>query len=214
MNKPKFITFTGADDHTDIDRMVELSSRYPIEWGILFSPKRQGQGRYPSGEFVRRLTNRGSLRLSAHLCGQHSRWVISRGSSPIWLGGFERAQINSAEPNIDYGRIARWGEQFDVQPILQCRGAFPLTKGVSWLFDQSGGRGIEATWWPSQHGAAMCGYAGGIGPDNVLDVLAQLNASDFWIDMESSVRDKNNRFSLDRCEAVCQAVYGTTTTTR
>jgi hypothetical protein len=33
----------------------------------------------------------------------------------------------------------------------------------------------------------------------------------YWIDMESGVRDDDNRFSLDKCQAVCEAVYGVRT---
>ena len=54
MRKPEFITFTGADDHTDVRDMVALSKLYPIEWGILFSISRQGTDpRYPGGEAAR-----------------------------------------------------------------------------------------------------------------------------------------------------------------
>lgn len=31
--KPKFITFTGFDDRTNIDEMVRISAYYPVEWG-------------------------------------------------------------------------------------------------------------------------------------------------------------------------------------
>lgn len=55
MSKPEFITFTGVDINSNLDRMVMLSSRYPIEWGVLFSPDRQGKPahrRYPPHSFV------------------------------------------------------------------------------------------------------------------------------------------------------------------
>lgn len=46
--QPLFITFTGVDEHTDLRGMIALSAQYPIEWGVLFSPKRQGcETRYP-----------------------------------------------------------------------------------------------------------------------------------------------------------------------
>ncbi|WP_454909583.1 hypothetical protein [Variovorax gossypii] len=47
MNTPQFTTFTGADDDTCIDEMQALSRDYPVEFGILFSPTRQGSGKYP-----------------------------------------------------------------------------------------------------------------------------------------------------------------------
>ena len=48
---PLFVTLTGAD----IARMAELSARYPVEWGVLFAPERQGAGRFPSLDFVAKL---------------------------------------------------------------------------------------------------------------------------------------------------------------
>ena len=36
--KPHFLTFTGIDADTDLDRVHDLSRRYPLEWGVLFSP--------------------------------------------------------------------------------------------------------------------------------------------------------------------------------
>jgi len=33
---PRWITFTGLDEYTDIKRVRDLSAKYPIEWGILF----------------------------------------------------------------------------------------------------------------------------------------------------------------------------------
>ena len=42
------------------------------------------------------------------------------------------------------------------------------------------------------------GYAGGIKPSTVLDVLSSIGVVDqpFWIDMESGVRDENNQLDL------------------
>lgn len=83
MTLPTFITFTGADDETDIAKMLELSELYPIEWGILFSPTRRGSPRYPSIDWVTELRVNGPARLSAHLCGGYSRDVLDRGHTEI-----------------------------------------------------------------------------------------------------------------------------------
>jgi hypothetical protein len=39
-------------------------------------------------------------------------------------------------------------------------------------------------------------------------------ASRYWIDMESGVRDDQDKFSLAKCRAVCEAVYGARATGR
>jgi hypothetical protein len=38
-------------------------------------------------------------------------------------------------------------------------------------------------------------------------VISQ-RAARYWIDMESGVRDDQDRFSIEKCRAVCEAVYG------
>ncbi len=47
MRKPEFITLTGLDDRTDLDAAIALSEKYPIEWGVLFSPSQQGKPNSP-----------------------------------------------------------------------------------------------------------------------------------------------------------------------
>lgn len=119
MNLPSFITFTGADDQTDVDGMVALSRDYPIEWGILFSPTRHGTPRYPTLDWVERLVSAWEFKLSAHLCGGYTRSLLSQLPHTLhgfiqWTGDdrydclvsalltkFNRAQINTAQPAVD-----------------------------------------------------------------------------------------------------------------
>jgi hypothetical protein len=67
-------TLTGLDDHTPPERVVELSALYPLaEWGLLYSPGRQGLGgRYPSLATIRTalIQAPAHVRLAVHLCGQ------------------------------------------------------------------------------------------------------------------------------------------------
>lgn len=211
-NKPSFITFTGADDQTNIAGMAELSSQYHIEWGILFSSKLQGSGRYPSISFVRDLMAP-KLRYSAHLCGEVARQVIetqsSRYDEPL-SEHFERVQINTVRP-VNTASIRQWAIQIGVRPILQCVGEFPEDQNVEWLFDASGGLGLTpAIWPPALPDSRLRGYAGGLNPDNVGKTVALLGtlADNYWIDMETGLRDGNDRFDLARCRQVCEAVYG------
>ncbi|MGY4224420.1 hypothetical protein ACVMIH_001781 [Bradyrhizobium sp. USDA 4503] len=75
--KPEFITFTGIDNWTELHDIHVLSIKYPVEFGILFSPKRQGTDpRYPDGDALSRFMWSG-LRLSAHLCGDYSRRIMA-----------------------------------------------------------------------------------------------------------------------------------------
>lgn len=207
---PLFITFTGADDFTDVNAMKELSKHYPIEWGVLFSPKRQGvDPRYPGGDAQSRLLWSG-LTLAAHLCGDHSRAIMENRKLdiPVDLAYFKRVQINHAAPMpSEIIKFRNGWAKF--RCIAQCRSivAFPKDTSIDWLFDASGGRGLAPPGWPPYPGRIV-GYAGGIGVENVLSVIEKIGASGpYWIDMESGVRT-NNRFDVSLCRSVCEKVYG------
>lgn len=211
--KPEFITFTGVDDKTDIKELRLLARQYPIEWGVLFSPKRQGcDPRYPVGRVLEDLLWARELRLAAHLCGEYSKMVMDGESilsrTPADLFFFKRIQVNHAEPSIDF--VAGLGRLVDRRCIAQSRSPeFPADTIVDWLFDLSGGRGAAPEAWPAHPGGdRLVGYAGGISPDNVVEVLGAINSTGpYWIDMESGVRT-DDRFDLAKCRRVCELVYG------
>jgi hypothetical protein len=216
MNKPRFITFTGADDRTNIDDMEALSSQYPIEWGILFSKSRQGELRYPSWDFIDQLAEHPMLPLSAHICGQWSTDLLCYGKCPeieAHLCGFSRCQVNTKmwlRPQ-SIRRVSTWAKHMELTTIFQCRSVFPEDRSVEWLYDCSGGEGILYDSWPEHPSSEVqVGYAGGIRPENVKSVIAQLQGPyyrRYWIDLETGVRDADNRFSIDLCRQVCEAVY-------
>ena len=213
---PLFVTLTGADDATDIARMADLSARYPVEWGLLFAPVHQGAGRFPSLDFVAKLSERGAMRFSADLCGGHAREVVARGAcetlAGLLAGNFERAQINTSECGVQPERVRRFADAMGIHgAILQCRGDFPSDPRVDWLFDKSGGRGAAPPSWPKAREGAFCGYAGGLSPDTIGLALPAIAAcvpegQPYWIDMESGVQT-DDRFDLYKCELVLMQVY-------
>ena len=148
--------------------------------------------------------------MAAHLCGDHSRNIMAgaKVDVPADLFYFARIQVNSKEP--DPKRINAFRKGWGVHgAIAQDRdGSFPDCE-IDWLFDKSGGTGIAPDRWPEHPGGKrFVGYAGGINPGNVLDVIGSIDArGEYWIDMESGVRT-NNIFDLDLCREVCEAVYG------
>ena len=209
MNLPNFLTFTGIDAQTDLIRARELSLFYPIEWGVLFSEERQGkENRYPSLQDIDHITAETALNLSAHLCGRYAKAVMASEDPGINLRGFKRTQINHASPSQT--PASTYGAERDIIPIIQVRNLeFPADEGCAMLFDRSGGRGVPPNEWPLHPGDRMVGYAGGISPDNILDVLKAVDSSGpYWLDMETSLRDENDLFDLDKCEAIAKAVYG------
>lgn len=214
MKKPQFITFTGPDADTNINDMVKLSNDYDVEFGILFSPTRQGlEPRYPDFSVIERMITRG-LKLAAHICGDYARTIVAgeQVRELEWvLPYFDRAQINTA-PGADPAIIKRWADKQELTAILQCRDQFPSDLTVQWLFDASGGRGLEPAAWPEWNGSPwLHGYAGGLKPDNVENLMQTLDgresAHQFWIDMVSGVRDANDRFDLSKCRQVCELVF-------
>ncbi len=213
---PEFVTFTGADDATPPDRMVEIGRRWPVEWGLLFSRKRQGAGRYPSLDFLGSLRGRG-LRLAAHVCGAYADEIVDTGACSDFEGlaaslglEFERIQINTGR-SFDPGVFAAFAARFGARAIAQCRDAFPEDDRVDWLHDVSAGEGLMPSFRPVPGQQVFGGYAGGLGPENVAAELVAIARTHpvgrrFWIDMETKVRSADV-FDLDSCEAVLAAVY-------
>jgi hypothetical protein len=218
------ITFTGIDERTDIDRVREISEKYPyVEWGVLLSYHWQENGnRYPNPALLEKLEY-GGLRLSAHLCGQMARDVADGETRKMYetinwnFDIFRRCQLNT---NVS----ARYQELRSMRPfdrmlnevILQMNGGDSLDSflrycekplfHVAYLLDASGGRGINTPIRVFDNKDIHIGYAGGINPENVGAKLKQLldfySYGSFWIDMESGVRTEDDWLDLDKVQQV------------
>lgn len=204
--RPRWITFTGLDEQTDMDRVEALTKRYPVEWGVLFGG-RLGKNRYPPRRVSDEAAARG-LPLSMHLCGARAA-EANEGVSPSSFAGFNRIQVNRAAGQYDLAALGRLAGNVQRPIIVQHRASlFPESvQGVQWLQDNSGGKGRLASYWAKPFVAdQLVGYAGGLNPDNVADAVQHMPAKNFWIDMETGVRT-DDWLDLDKCEAVCKAVY-------
>eukprot|EP00592_Proboscia_alata_P001082 CAMPEP_0194382380 /NCGR_PEP_ID=MMETSP0174-20130528/60157_1 /TAXON_ID=216777 /ORGANISM="Proboscia alata, Strain PI-D3" /LENGTH=299 /DNA_ID=CAMNT_0039167655 /DNA_START=34 /DNA_END=933 /DNA_ORIENTATION=+ len=93
-----------------------------------------------------------------------------------------------------------------------------LPPNVTMLLDESKGTGVLSKTYPAPPDEYDVGYAGGIGPSNIIDVLDAIRTSGkgraVWIDMESrlrSTKDGRDVFDLDKCyeciDAVCKAKF-------
>jgi N-(5'phosphoribosyl)anthranilate (PRA) isomerase len=210
-SRPEFITFTGVDDETDPSELVQLADDYPVEFGLLFSPKHQGiRARYPSLATISWLTEELPLRWAAHLCGADARAWLHDDHCNHDLRAFQRVQINTADPLVQPSVVGKQAARRNLRAILQSRSRFPQVESVDVLFDASGGRGVSPADWPQAVNATFCGYAGGLNPENVAQAVQIIGtrAARYWLDMESGVRDAHDRFSVAKCRAVCEAVYG------
>jgi hypothetical protein len=217
------VTITGADDATNAADLAAISREFPfVEWGILYSTSRAGERRYPSQQWrfsaIEKL-DAALAKRSAHFCGQCSRDVMA--GDPHWIGharlwGYNRLQLNGFRATPELNALIAEQPKAGPQIILQVGSQAMLNDAteiaskketiVSALWDVSGGRGVEPANWPSPPESMRLGYAGGITPDNVLDVV--MNgiggvSHDFWIDMESGVRT-DDRLDLGKVLSVLE----------
>lgn len=229
------VTMTGADDGTKIDEMVALWREFPfIEWGILIGST--AGDRFPSDEWIvalveAKITTMNTMPLSLHLCGSVLREIASTGKSSLGkrfgshLLGFQRCQLNWHGEKQPYGTgekvlsafcemgVAEW----DVEIIFQLDGVndelwLPAGRrfACSGLFDMSHGAGVLPRAWPKSRQDIACGWAGGLGPDNLAVELPKIAECaypirDYWIDMEAKIRsDGGKRFCLDRVRACAE----------
>lgn len=105
------VTISGADDAVDVRDLAALSLSFPfVEWGLLFSAKREGTPRYPTAAWRDKL--RTALRsavatyphqISIHLCGQAARDTMA--GDVRWLTEIlrcdRRVQLNGWTPSPD-----------------------------------------------------------------------------------------------------------------
>ncbi len=164
------------------------------------------------------------LALSAHFCGRVARETMA--GERRWLNEVRmcrRVQLNGWGPQIGCSGLARVLRSWAAPPtiIAQARSVLHVTEDarelrallhpvpVEVLYDPSGGRGQRPEAWYTPAMAiewASIGLAGGINPDNVEDAIAAGPADrPFWIDMESGVRDSDDRLDLTKVRRVLEA---------
>ncbi len=213
--QPTFIAFTGVDSPECLPGMQELSRHYPIEWGVLVDDAKEDDILFANADVRARLLEAPGLRYAAHVCGEQAGFIANAPEkASLNLAGFQRLQVNhgfSGSSAEQVENCIRFGRAQTVRTMLQTLVDFPDDCRLDWLYDTSFGTGKSPDRWPTlpQNGP-LCGYSGGIKPENVADILSAIDApegSQYFIDMESGVRT-NGRFDLEKCEAVCKAVFG------
>lgn len=219
------VTVTGADDSIRPEDLLPLTDKYPfVEWGILYSGSRQGTSRYPSTPWLDSLLWQplDRIKLSAHLCGKWVRELVLKGEftfpvlNPLWQH-YHRVQLNfhsrfhKGAPlwheNLRRNREKQYILQYDG---VNDRGCAHLMESPNFsavpLFDKSGGAGVVPGQWPKALPNIYCGYAGGLGPENLTDELRRIEAAAgenrIWVDMETRVRSEDDmKFDLKKVEA-------------
>lgn len=231
----KTITFTGVDEYTSLEDLVEISENHPrVEFGILYSNKIDRTNRYPSYRFVKKLLEKApsNVRFSIHFCGKSVDNLIQLQYKEVNLavknflrGG--RIQLNRKFKNKDFSSFEKFFEENshprNLNIILQynnhnrkyCEQFIEAGhNNLSFLFDESGGRGIETDNYPFDF-KHYCGYAGGLNVDNIerklnqfriMNSFPETRKTDFWIDMETGVRNGDDIFSIYKVKQIIKKI--------
>lgn len=206
------VTITGADDGTDIQWMLAMQERFPfVEWGILVSHSQMGGFRFPSVDWLAKLIpHQDKLQTSMHVCGRWVRRICDGDWSDMLIAvgvvaeRAKRVQLNfhahSHKLNDRFFKAAqRASQNSDWQLIFQIDGVndglleqarLDRLDAVP-LYDLSGGAGVLPSQWPKQSEGVYTGYAGGLGPRNVIGQVERIKSvagGRIWIDMETRVR--------------------------
>jgi len=205
-----FVTVTGADVKTDLDRLACLD----VEVGLLLSDT-AGGNRYASHDWINETAN--SLpHVSLHICGMESRFRLFRGDFDHILDRVQRVQINGRPLSLEINELhARRPElKIITQYSTAHRGYFVsqdlLTSRAqaahAYVMDESGGFGKLPKVWSRPATLAAVGFAGGLSPDNLeeqLPLILQVAKGRWWINMETGVRT-DDWFDLDKVQRVTE----------
>lgn len=235
MNNLTSVTLTGIDEHTSVDDIIAISNDFPaVEWGILYSPKVSdgahpvpsevaGQ-RYPRVRSIEKLLTElpGNVQMAIHVCGKGAADLINEEPIVTKLLKMAEAREKPARVQLNFNQsrtpvdLDRLTELMAKHPRLRFitqhnkanRSVWEHLGGVpnfSVLFDESGGNGIECKTWQSPLAGVECGYAGGLGPDNLRasmkHIVRAAAGGAFWIDMEGKLRDDLDRFDTAKARA-------------
>jgi phosphoribosylanthranilate isomerase len=204
-----------------------------LEFGILFNGDTEGRPRYPSarriGAFVSQIQKLReqqpgtAVSLALHLCREAVIDDFLSDREPsfglVRGGAFRRVQLNLRADRHDVLAIRRSvGNIRSVKVVTQHNRVNAALVGALWdypnhevLFDASGGRGTVPDYWQTPIPGKRCGYAGGLSPDNLEDELMRLSTvigtrNDWWIDMETGLRDEGDRFDPERAIRVLATI--------
>lgn len=221
----EFCTLTGADDGVNHTDLLYLSASHSFaEWGVLFHNARQGIGRYPSFAWIDTLCSltHGVPRahFALHICGRDAVHEFLQGTGKVSdvAVHFGRIQLNLIASSVDPASLIAALRRHPSKTIITQHNAaneslWRLLGEVpnhSVLFDESGGRSINPATWPSPLPGKLCGYAGGLGPDNLAVELQRIQMAaekkPFWIDMEGKLRNEADQFDLSSVQTCLSIV--------
>ena len=175
-------------------------------------------------------TPKAEFNLSLHCCGTILTALASGFGDSMFemvprehLGVFGRIQLNWRgiyQGDIgnhlleSFEKLAPWCPEITFQfdgVNHHLPSAFLRRFNVSALLDASNGSGIAPKVWPHPTGALLCGWAGGLNPDNVSEEIKRIEkiaypSRPFWVSLETGVRNTEGGFDLEKCTRVLEAL--------
>lgn len=203
------VTLTGIDASTDLDQLPDH-----VELGILYAAKPQGRPRYPArSKLVKMLQKLQGRKLALHVCGEEARQELLNYNLADMTHLVQRIQVNGPWSTHYLNEVcARYSDheivtQYNLRTSSMTHAVNGNNSNHAVLVDNSGGRGIRPDSWRRPDVLMHVGFAGGIGPDNVVDVLMQLSVGrmerpGWWIDMEGGLRNEDDLFDVGKARAV------------
>lgn len=231
--KLRYVSITGVDGFTDLEALADLAQRYPfVELAMLVHQEKEGTLRNPDYHTRRRIIEcLGRVvplpAMALHLCGKsifHS--ILTTQRLPTECHEVDRVQFNVNARREDFTdeqvlAIYEIAYAEKVKMILQYHeytarviDTFLKTprdvNRIQFLMDYSRGKGVTSWGWntPRELAGLFVGQAGGIRPENIVEMLAQrdpMQTAPYWFDLETGARDEENRFSIPAAEAILQA---------
>ena len=214
----KRVTFSGIDQWTKPEDVIAMYRDYPfVEFAYLYTDNIKAGNRYPRPIVMKKFAGSG-IPMAMHICGKVSHDFVKSGDwQPIYdvfgknMDMFGRIQINIPKTR-HFSRSIEFPEDKQIiiqihegtETLFECYRDRPNIQGFQ---DASGGRGVACSEWMYPE-TEFFGYAGGIGPHNVVETveaIEQICPVDYWIDMETHIRT-NDRFDIDKCREVCRRV--------
>lgn len=228
----KFCTLTGIDEGTPLDALYEMARRHPyVEFGVLYNHTLQGHGPFPTMGWISRLVEttreRPGLNLSLHVCASSVYRLLNQAGHVSEVAkDFPRIRLNlhsSAYP------VKQVRELLDFYPDQTFITTHNHTSRDVWkalrahrnhavlldttIADKDSGKHWVSPFYPVSGADAsvpLCGFAGGLSPENIRDRLVLINhlvgASDFWVDIDARLRNEHDQFDLSRAQRCLDAV--------
>lgn len=234
----RLISLVGVDEKTNIRDLIDLVSWYDkvsrtaftdLEFGFLYSETRSktDDDRYPSYEFIKntkRILEDKNILTSIHLCGSEAvKDYLDSKDYILDLIGSGRVQLNFNMNNYNtetlipqlieashahIGQLILQINKSKKKLIKEIYNHAVVSKTIHFLHDSSGGFGKEIEKVEAPDRVIFTGYAGGLKPENIKNVLRLIESVsapglDFYIDMESGIRT-DNLFDLEKIKSVIE----------